>query len=209
MRILIADDHAVVRRGLEEIVEDAMGPIEFGEAGNAAEATQLFREHPWDMAIVDITMPGQNGLDVLKTFQNLRPKVPVLILSMHPESQYALRALKAGAAGYLTKESAPTKLVEAVKTVLAGKPYVSAALAERLALLLRTGGDVSPHEQLSDREFHVMQMIASGRTVSEIAGELSLSVKTVSTYRSRVLAKTGMRTNAELTRYVLETGLLE
>jgi DNA-binding NarL/FixJ family response regulator len=169
----------------------------------------LVRRHDWDVVILDISMPGKSGLDVLDELRRLRPRLPILLLSMHPEEQFARRALKAGAAGYLTKESVPEELKEAVRKVVAGGRYVSATLAEKLAVDLRGGADTPLHELLSDREFQVLRMIASGRSVKDIAEELSLSVKTVSTYRARILEKSGMKTNAELIRYALQSQLVD
>ena len=209
MRVLIADDHAVVRRGLREILEEEFPGAEFGEAADTREALEQIRKHDWDVIILDITMPGGSGLDVLRDSKGIRPNLAVLVLSMHPEDQYAVRALKAGAAGYLTKESAPEELVTALRTILAGRKYVSASLAQGLALRLANGNDGPLHETLSDREHEVMLMLAAGRMVSQIAEELSLSVKTVSTYRTRILDKMGMKTNADLTRYAMEHDLLD
>lgn len=208
MRVLIADDHAVVRRGLREILEEEFHGAEFGEAVDTREALEQIRKHDWDVVILDITMPGGSGLDVLRDSKGIRPNLAILVLSMHPEDQYAVRALKAGAAGYLTKESAPEELVTAIRTILAGRKYISASLAQGLALRLANDNDGPLHETLSDREHDVMLMIASGNTVSQIAEELSLSVKTVSTYRTRILNKMGMKTNADLTRYAMENDLL-
>ena len=209
MRILIADDHAVFRRGLAETLGEAFSRVTFGEAKTAQETLEHVRRQDWDVVILDISMPGKSGLDILDDLHRLRPKLPVLLLSMHPEQQYARRALKLGAAGYLTKESVPEELKEAVRRVQAGGRYVSATLAEKLAFDLRREADSPVHELLSDREFQVLRMIASGRTVKQIAGDIALSVKTVSTYRVRVLEKTGMKTNAELIRYALQTHLVD
>ncbi len=210
LRVLIADDHAIVRRGLMEILEEEFAGVTFGEAGDVRETMERLRTERWDVVILDMTMPNGSGLDVLHYARGLDAALPVLVLSMHPEDQYAIRALRAGACGYLTKESAPGELVKAIHTVLAGRKYVSESLADGLATRLQVGlqGDEPPHECLSDREYQVMLMIASGKSVSQIGAELSLSVKTISTYRSRVLTKTGMATNAELTRYVIERGLV-
>ena len=209
MRFLIADDHAVVRRGLREILEEEIPGAEFGEAADTREALEQIRKHDWDVVVLDITMPGGSGLDVLRDSKGIRPNLAVLVLSMHPEDQYAVRALKAGAAGYLTKESAPEELVTAISTILAGRKYVSASLAQGLALRLANGNDGPLHETLSAREHEVMLMLAAGTMVSHIAEELSLSVKTVSTYRTRILDKMGMKTNADLTRYAMENDLLD
>ena len=209
MRILIADDHAVFRRGLAETLGEAFSRVTFGEAKTAQETLEHVRRQDWDVVILDISMPGKSGLDILDDLHRLRPKLPVLLLSMHPEGQYARRALKSGAAGYLTKESVPEELKEAVRRVRAGGRYVSATLAENLAFDLRRAADTPVHELLSDREFQVLRMIASGRTVKQIADEIALSVKTLSTYRARILLKTGMKTTAELIRYALQTHLVE
>jgi two-component system, NarL family, invasion response regulator UvrY len=209
MRILIADDHAVFRRGLRETLTEAFSRVTFGEAKTAQETLELARRQNWDVVILDISMPGKSGLDILDDLKRLRPGVPILLLTMHPEQQFARRALKAGAAGYLTKDSVTEELKEAVKKIVAGGRYVSATLAEKLAVDLRQGADLPLHELLSDREFQVLRMIASGKTVKDISDELSLSVKTVSTYRSRILEKTGLKTNAELIRYALQTQLVD
>jgi DNA-binding NarL/FixJ family response regulator len=209
MRVLIADDHAVFRRGLRETIAEAFPKVTFGEAKTAQEALECVRQHDWELVILDISMPGRSGLDILSDLKRLRPRLPVLFLSMYPEEQYARRALKAGAAGYLTKDSVADELKTAVRRALSGGRYVSTTLAERLAYDLREGADTPIHELLSEREFQVLRMIASGKAVKEIADELSLSVKTVSTYRSRILEKTGMRTTAELIRYALQTQLVD
>jgi len=209
MRILIADDHAVFRRGLKETLSETFAKIVFGEARTAQETFELAQREEWDVIILDISMPGRSGLDILDDLRRSRPRIPVLLLTMHPEQQFARRALKAGAAGYLTKDSVPEELKEAIKRIVAGGRYVSTTLAETLAVDLRRGADLPLHELLSDREFQVLRMIASGKTVKEVADELSLSVKTVSTYRSRILEKTGMKTNADLIRYALQTQLVD
>jgi DNA-binding NarL/FixJ family response regulator len=209
MRILIADDHAMFRRGLRETLAEAFPRVTFAEAKTAAETVELVRRQAWDVAILDISMPGKSGLDILDDVKHLRPSMPVLLLTMHPEQQYARRALKAGAAGYLTKDSVPDELKSAIRKIIAGGRYVSATLAEKLAVDLRSGADLPLHELLSDREFQVLRMLASGKTVKEMAEELSLSVKTVSTYRGRILEKTGMKTNADLIRYALEAQLVD
>jgi len=207
MRVLIADDHAVVRRGLKQILLDEYGALEVGEAGDAHETLRLAREEPWDIVVLDISMPGRSGLEVLRELKQTRPRLPVLILTTHPEEQYAVRVLKAGAAGYMTKESAPEHLVEAIRKVTAGGRYITPTLADLLVTQI-TGAEKPPHESLSDREFQVLRLIASGKTVGQIAEELSLSSNTVSTYRARVLEKMGMKTNAELTHYAISNGLV-
>jgi two-component system invasion response regulator UvrY len=209
MRILIADDHAVFRRGLRETLAEAFSRATYGEAKTAEETVDCVRRQDWDVVILDISMPGKSGLDILDDVKRLRPRTPVLLLTMHPEQQYARRALKAGAAGYLTKDSVPDELKVAIKRIVAGGRYVSTTLAEKLAADLRKGADIPLHELLSDREFQVLRMLASGKTVKEMAEELSLSVKTVSTYRGRILEKTGMKTNADLIRYALESQLVD
>ena|ERR1043166_1866514 len=210
MKVLITDDHAVLRRGLKQILEDGFGKnIQFGEAANAGEAIAAVTRENWDLVVLDITMPGRSGLDALKEIKAVKPTTRVLVLSVHSEDQFAVRVLKAGASGFLNKDSAPEELVKAVRKVLAGGRYVSASLAEKLAMHLDHPSDQLPHQQLSDREFQVLRMIGSGKTVSEIAAELSLSVKTVSTYRARILEKMAMHTNAELTRYAFENKLVE
>ncbi len=209
MKILITDDHAVVRQGLKQILAAEFKKAEFGEAINAQEAARRVAEGTWDVVILDVTMPGRSGLEALKDIKQLRPKLPVLMLSMHPEDQFAVRMLKAGASGYMTKESAPEELVGAVRKVMSGGRYVSPALAEKMAGYLSIDVQTPPHERLSDREFLVLRMIASGKTVGAIAKELSLSVKTISTYRTRILEKTGMANNAELTHYAIQNNLVE
>jgi len=209
MKVLIADDHAVFRRGLRETLAEAFSRATFGEAGTAQETLEQVRRQDWDVVILDISMPGKSGLDILDDLKRLRPRMPILLLSMHPEQQFARRALKSGAAGYLTKDSVTEELKEAVKKIVGGGRYVSATLAEKLAVDLRQGADTPLYELLSDREFQVLRMIASGKTVKDIAEDLSLSVKTVSTYRGRILEKTGMKTNAELIRYALESQLVD
>lgn len=209
MRVLIADDHAVFRRGLKETIGEVFPKVTFGEAKTAQETVSLVRQQDWEIVILDISMPGLSGLDILDDVRRLRPKLPVLFLSMHPEEQYARRALKSGAAGYLTKDSIPEELKDAVRRILAGGRYVSATLAEKLAFDLRGGADTPVHELLSSREFQVLRMIASGKTVKQIADEISLSVKTVSTYRARILEKAGMKTTAELIRYAIQAQLVD
>jgi two-component system, NarL family, invasion response regulator UvrY len=209
MRILIADDHAVFRRGLKETLAEAFSKVVFGEAKSAQETLECVSRSEWDILILDVSMPGKSGLDILGDIKRWRPRLPILFLSMHPEEQYARRVLKSGAAGYLTKESVPEELKVAVRKIVAGGRYVSATLAEKLAYDLRKGGDKPMHELLSDREFQVLRSIASGKSVKQIAEELALSVKTVSTYRARILEKTGMKTTAELIRYALREQLVD
>ncbi|HTK80861.1 MAG TPA: response regulator transcription factor [Bacteroidota bacterium] len=207
-RILIGDDHAVVRRGLKQILTDEFKNLQVGEAADAAEVLKLARSQSWDLLILDINLPGRSGLEVLNELQAGRGKFPVLMLSMHPEDQFAIRALKAGAAGYLTKESASDELLKAVNKILSGGKYVSPTLAEKLAMNLEQDYASATHESLSDREFQVLRLIASGKTVGQIADELSLSVKTISTYRARILEKLNLTTNAELTKYGIQNRLV-
>ena len=210
MKILIVDDHAVVRRGLQQIVLDEYKDLVFGEATNGQEALDMLWRQNWDVMVLDISMPGRSGLDVLKEIKKEKPDIPVLVLSIHPEDQFAVRVLRAGASGYMTKETAPEELVTAINKVINGGTYVSPSLAEILAQdLQRDTSEISVHRRLSDREYEVMLMIASGKAVSEIADELSLSVKTISTYRARILDKVHMSSNAELTRYAIKQGLVE
>jgi len=204
----LADDHAVVRHGLKQILTDAFKRATYGEARNAQEALDLVWKQDWDVVVLDITMPGRSGLDVLREIKQSKPRLPVLVLSMHPENQFAVRVLKSGASGYMTKESAPEELVGAVKKVLAGGRYVSNSLAENLAASL-SASQKAPQEKLSNREFQVLRLIASGKMVTDIARELSLSVKTISTYRSRILDKMGMKNNAQLMHYAIQHRLVE
>ncbi len=209
IRVLIADDHPLLRSGLKYILqqEPDFGPP--GEAENSDQALERIEEQTWDIVILDIGMPGRNGLETLSEIKRLHAGLPVLILSMHPEEQFALRAIKAGASGYITKSDASSELVRAIRRILSGRKYVSAGLAEVLANAINAGDDRPLHEALSDREYHVVCRIASGKSVSEIAEESALSVKTISTYRSRALEKMKMHTNSELTRYAIRNGLVE
>jgi len=209
IRVMIADDHAIVRQGLRQILSDTEDMEVAGEACNGVEALRLSREGEWDVVLMDVSMPDRNGIDALKLIRKEQPRLPVLILSMYPEEQYAIRALKAGAAGYLTKQSAPDLLVTAIRQVASGKKYVSASLAMELADAITDDTDRPLHERLSDREYQTLCMIASGKTLTEIAEELNLSVKTVSVYRARLLEKMRLRNNAELTHYGLKFGLVE
>jgi two-component system invasion response regulator UvrY len=209
MKILLIDDHAVVRQGLKLILADHIRNAKFGEARNAHEALARVAKDNWDVAVLDITMPGRNGWEVLREIKRLRPKLPVLVLSMHPEDQFAVRMLKNGAAGYLTKESAGEELAGAINKVVSGGRYVSPSLAERMAAYLDIDVQKSPHERLSDREFQIMRMMASGKQVSQVARELALSVQTISTYRARILEKMDLKNNAEMTRYAIEKELLK
>lgn len=209
IKILIADDHAIVRRGLKQILAETPDMVVAGEAHNGQELLDKVRDHQWDVVVLDISMPGRGGLDTLKQLKSERPKLPVLMLTIHPEDQYAVRVLRAGASGYLTKESAPDHLVEAIRKVARGGKYISPHLAEKLAFNLESLSEKPLHEALSDREFQVLRFIASGKTVKEIGEELSLSVKTISTYRTRILEKMKMRNNAELTHYAIQQKLVE
>lgn len=208
-RVLIIDDHAVVRDGVKKIFEEQPGAVLFGEASTPPEALQLARQDDWDLAVLDLSLGHQSGLEVLKDLKQIRPKLPVLILSMHSEEQYALRALKAGASGYITKDSPRAELAKAVNKVAEGGRYITSALAERLVFDLGRGSDGPLHETLSNRELEVMLLIASGKTLTEIGAQLSLSQKTISTYRARLLEKMGMKTNAELTRYTVHNKLVD
>lgn len=208
IKVLIADDHTVVRQGLKQILADDPQLSVVGEAADGNEVLTALETLSVDALVLDITMPGRNGLDVLKEVKRKRPALPVLVLSMHPEDQFAIRILRAGAAGYITKESAPEELVGALRKVCSGGKYVSPQLAEKLAVFIGDETTRPPHEKLSDREFEVLRMLALGKTVTEVAEELLLSVKTVSTYRTRVLEKMKMTSNADLTRYALQNELI-
>ena len=207
IRVLLADDHTVVRRGLKQILAETEDIRTEGEVDSGVGVLRAVRQKKYDMVLLDITLPDQNGLDVLGQLRAAHPNLPVLMLSVHPEEQYAVRALKVGAAGYLTKDSAPEEMVAAIRKVYRGGKYVSAALAERLAGLLGSQ-ERAPHESLSEREFQVMLLLANGKSVSEIADRLALSAKTVSTYRARLMDKLGVKSIAELVRYVMEQGLI-
>jgi two-component system, NarL family, invasion response regulator UvrY len=209
IKVAVIDDHAVVREGLKRIISESPGMVVTAEAGDGYEAIKIIQNEPCDVVLLDITMPNKNGLDVLKQLHSESPRLPVLVLSVHSEDQYAVRVLRAGAAGYLTKESAPSKLVQAIRKVVRGGKYVSPTLAEKLVLDLDSDSSKAPHEMLSDREYQVLCMIASGKTVTMIAEELALSVKTISTYRVRIIEKLNMKNNAELTRYAIKEGLVD
>lgn len=208
LRVLIADDHAVVRRGLRQVLADESDIKVIGEAQNSQELLTLARRNPCDLIVLDISMPGRNGLDALKELRKEFPKTAILVLSMYPEDQYAVQAFRAGASGYLTKESAPEELVLAIRKVVRGGRYVSATLAEKLALDLSANRNGALHETLSAREFQILCMIGSGKSVTAIADELALSVKTIGTYRARILEKMEMRNNAELIRYAIQNQLV-
>jgi DNA-binding NarL/FixJ family response regulator len=209
IKILIADDHPVVRKGLKDIIQATPDMTVSGEASDGQEVLENVRKIDFDVVVLDIAMPGRSGLDILKELKSGKPELPVLILSIHPEEQYAVRVLKAGASGYLTKDSAPDELITAIRKVSGGKKYISASLAEKLAYDLEIGAEKPLHETLSDREYDVMCRIASGKTVKEIAEQLYLSVKTISTYRARILEKMRMKNNAELTHYAIKHELVE
>ncbi len=209
IRVLITDDHALIRRGLKQVLHEGLGNVLVGEAQDAKEALEQIMTQKWDVVVMDITMPGRSGLDIMRDIKLAHPELPVLILSMHPEDQFAVRVLKAGAAGFIPKESAPEELIKAIRKVLSGGRYVTAALAEKMAFDLAAQTDKAPHETLSDREFQVLRMIASGKTVGQIGEELGLSVKTVSTYRARILEKMRMQNNAELTHYAIKHQLVD
>ncbi len=209
MQILIADDHAIVRRGLKQILDEEPGLAFVSEAEDGQSVLEMSRHQTWDLVILDINLPGRSGLDILNELHYCYPNLPVLILSMYPEDQYALRVLKAGASGYLNKQSAPEELIKAIKKIRSGGKYFSEAVMERLVSLYDAKQEKPVHEILSDREFQVMVMIASGKTLSEIGENLALSIKTVSTYRKRILTKLYMKNNAELTHFALKNNLVE
>ena len=208
-RILIVDDHEIIRDGIRRIFDEQPGTIAFGQAGTPEEALSLARDEDWDVVVLDLSLGGRSGLDVLRALKQIRPKLPVLILSMHSEEQYARRAFKGGAGGYLTKDSPRAELLIAIKKVIKGERYVSPTLAEKLVIDIGRGTDRPPHEALSNREFEVTKLIASGKTVTEIAAMLSLSDKTISTYRARILEKMNLKTTAEIIRYAIQNELVE
>ncbi|MBW2057103.1 MAG: response regulator transcription factor [Deltaproteobacteria bacterium] len=209
IRVIIADDHPIVRTGLKQIIADAPDMTVTDEANDGHETLRKIREKEFDVVILDITMPGMGGLDVLKQIRIEKPKMPVVVLSYHPEEQYAIRVLRAGASGYLTKGSSTDQVLDAIRKVFRGGKYITPSLAERLAGELEEGVEKPPHEGLSDREFQVLCLIASGKRVRKIAEELSLSTKTISTYRSRILEKMKMKSNAELTHYAIKNRLVD
>ena len=209
IRVLIVDSHEVVREGVKKIVGESHGAAFFGEAGDAAEALKKARESNWDVVVLDLILAGRSGLEVLRELRRARPRLPVLVLCTYSEEEYARRAFTAGAAGYVTKDCPREELVAAVKKVAGGGLYVSPSLAARFAAGLGSDSPRPPHEALSDREFEVMLLIASGKTAGEIAVDLSLSAKTISTYRARILDKMGMKTNVDLMRYALRSGLVD
>jgi DNA-binding NarL/FixJ family response regulator len=209
LRIMLVDDHPIVRRGLRDILVDAFAGAIIHEVGYGRDAIALIHSHTWHVMVLDLSLPDGSGLDVLKRVRELRPRLPVLILSMHAADQFARRAIAAGASGYLTKDTADAELVTAVSRLARGGKYFGPEVLERVALGLHPDREDRPHERLSDREYQVLRMIGGGKTVSEIATELVLSVKTISTYRARVLEKMKMRTNAELTHYAVRHGIAE
>jgi two-component system, NarL family, invasion response regulator UvrY len=209
IRVLIADDHAVVRRGVRQILEETSDIEVAGEAASASELWPKVREGRFDAVVLDVNLPGRSGLELLGDLKRERPELPVLILTVHSEEQYAVRALKAGASGFLTKESAPEKLVDAVRRIAEGRRFITPEVAEKLASSVARGDSGPLHESLSDREFQILKMIASGKTVSQIGRELALSVKTISTHRARLLKKMSLKTNSELTHYAIRNGLVE
>lgn len=208
LRILIADDHTIVRRGLKQILTEEFSNAVIDEVPDAEELIKKVMAEKWDVVVSDLSMPGRSGLDALQQIKSSFPDLPVLILSIHPEEQYALRALKSGASGYLSKDTAPDELVKAVKKVLLGKKYISQSIAEKLADSFSTNTSKQLHETLSDREFDVMKLLANGKSVSDIADMLSLSVTTVSTYRARVMTKMNLKSNSDLTKYAIENKLI-
>jgi two-component system, NarL family, invasion response regulator UvrY len=208
-RVLIADDHEILRHGLRDILTTRLGKVAVSEAKDAGEAINLLAHREWDLVLLDINMPGRSGLEVLEEAKRLRPKTPVLVLTSYPEEQFALRAFKLGASGYINKQSATDELITAVQRVLAGGKYVTASLAERLASWVGDTGDQAPHEALSHRELQVLRLIAVGKSMKDVADELGLSEKTVATYRTRISEKAGLKTNVEIARYALKQGLVE
>jgi DNA-binding NarL/FixJ family response regulator len=209
IRVLIIDDHEIVRRGLKEVLEDELAGLEIGEAENSRTALELLATQDWDIVLLDINIPGRNGLELLGEIKRLHPRAPVLVVSVYPEEEFAIRSFKLGASGYLTKNLASDEILAAVKKVLAGGKYVTASLAERLASSLGSDVQQSPHESLSGRELQVLRLVASGRTIKEIASEIALSKKTVGTYRLRIAKKLGLNSNVELTRYAMKHRLAD
>lgn len=209
MKILIVDDHMLVRQGLKQILADEFPKASFGEASNAADALQCVRGKKWDIVLLDLTLPGRGGLDILGELKAAQPDLPVLVLSMHPEAEFAVRVLKGGAAGYLTKQSAAEELLAAVNKVLSGGRYITASMAEKLATDVALGTEKLPHEELSNREFQTMRLLAAGKSVKEIGSTLGLSGKTISTYRARVLEKLQLKSTVDLARYALEHNLVD
>lgn len=209
LNILIADDHKILRQGLKKILDESFKETNYGEAANSDDVLRILDEYKWDIAILDLNMPGKSGLEILKDLKALRPEIPVLVLSMYPEEQFALRVIKSGASGYLTKDSAPEELVNAVDKILEGRKYITQSLAELLASEVKKPDVEYPHQLLSDREYEIFLMIAGGKTVSQIADELSLSSKTVSTHRAHILQKTKLKNNADISLYAIRHKLVE
>lgn len=209
MKILIVDDHMVVRQGLKQILADEFPAANFGEAGTAAEALSKLEQDTWEIVLLDLNLPGRGGLEVLADLKVMQPSLPVLVLSMHPEAEFAVRVLKAGAAGYLTKQSAADELVTAIRKAIGGGRYITASLAEQLATDIAEGNDSLPHEELSNREFQTLRLLAAGKSVKEIGALLNISGKTVSTYRARILEKLQLKSTVDLARYAMEHGLVD
>ena len=209
IRVLIADDHGIVRHGLRDLLASRLGEVSVSEAKDAAEATSLAINADWDLVLLDINLPGRSGLEVLEETKRLRPKTPVLVLTSYSEDQFALRAFKLGASGYLTKQSAPDELITAVRCILDGGKYVTSSLAQRLASSVSATNPDPPHEALSPRELQVLRLVALGKSMKEIAEEMTLSEKTIATYRTRISQKTGLKSNVEIARYALKQGLVE
>lgn len=209
LRIMLADDHTMFREGLKKVLSMSPGFVVTDEAGNAPEALDKIRKSDFDVIVLDISMPGGDGIDVLKEIRHFKPRLPVLILSMYPEDQYAYRAIKAGASGYLTKDKATGELIDAIRQIASGRKYISKEVAEQLAVDIQKGADRPPHKSLSDREYQIMCMIAIGKTVKDIARDLSLSVSTISTVRMRILKKLGKKSNTEIAYYAVKHGLVE
>lgn len=208
IKLLVVDDHAIVRKGIQQIIAETTDIVVSAEARNGQEVMEKVAKNVYDLVLLDIAMPGRDGLEVLKELKKQRPKLAVLMLSMYPEEQYAIRALRSGASGYLTKESAPDELIAAIRKVSSGGKYISSSLAERIAHKLGNYSDAPVHEQLSDREYQIFIKLASGKSLTEIGDELALSAKTVSTYRARLLLKMNMKSNAEITRYAIENKIV-
>lgn len=209
IKIIIADDHAIVREGLKQIVAEEKDMLVCGEAENASDLMELLNKEQWSIVVLDINMPGKSGLEALKDIKQIYPNLPVLILSMFSEDQYGLRAIKAGASGYLKKVSAPTELVIAIRKIVSGRKYINSSLAEKLAENLGSGNNIFLHDKLSDREYQIMCNIALGKSAEEIAVELALSINTVYTYRNRILEKMSMKSNVELAQYAVQNKLIE
>jgi len=208
LRILLADDHAIVRKGLRQLILDEYPSAHIGEVSDVENLITQVMKAEWDVVVCDISMPGRSGVEALQQIKHIKPEIPVLIMSMHSEDQYALRVMKAGASGYLSKETVHNDLIKAIQTIRLGRKFITPSVAEKLASAFEANAQKKPHELLSDREFDVLKMLAEGKSVSQIAVQLSLSPTTVSTYRSRILEKMRMRTNADLTRYSIENNLI-